>query len=259
MSGNHSNASSLEGFSGLKRWTMWLVILTVISVVVTLAFVMSSEYQGLINYAMYAVISSLGLGLIVKGFFDARFLHQQTGLASSQIRLLEQVDNFDDFLSKSRPSIFRSHIENLFTISKSHVEISQDNLIELLHARLLARNKIVELFSSILITLGLIGTILGLILMMDSLTVVMGNANLDENLIKDLVGENGPLSGLGVAFFTTLLGAILGGVILRVLTSVVDANIMEYTAHIAELTEVHVLPYMRKVAAMEQQALAANK
>jgi hypothetical protein len=256
MSGNQSNASSLEGFSGLKRWTMWLFILMTISVVVTAAFLLSAQYQGLINWAMYLVISLLGVGLIIKGFFDARFLQQQTDLASSQIRLLEEVDNFDDFLSRSRPSMFRTHIENLFTISKLHADVSQDNLIELLHARLLARNKVVELFASILITLGLIGTILGLILMMDSLTVVMSNASMDENLIKDLVGANGPLSGLGVAFFTTLLGAILGGVVLRVLTSVVDANIMEYTAHIAELTEVHVLPYMRKVAAMELLASA---
>jgi len=259
MSDNHSNASSLEGVSGLKRWMMWLVILMGISVVVTLAFLMSSQYQGLINWAMYIVIASLGVGLIIKGFFDARFLQTQTDLASSQIRLLEQVDNFDDFLDRSRPSIFRTHIENLFTISKSHADVSQDNLIELLHTRLLAKNKVVELFASILITLGLIGTILGLILMMDSLTVVMSNASMDENLIKDLVGQNGPLSGLGVAFFTTLLGAILGGVVLRVLTSVVDSNIMEYTAHIAELTEVHVLPYMRKMAAQEQQALAASQ
>jgi len=251
MSNDDSNASSLEGFSGLKRWTIWLVILSIISVIVTAAFLLSSTYQGLINWAMYAVISSLGVGLIIKGFFDARFLQRQTELASSQIRLLEQVDNFEAFLTKSRPSIFRSHIENLFTISKSHTDISQDNLIELLHTRLLARNKVVELFSSILITLGLIGTILGLILMMDSLTEVMGSASMDENLMKALVSENGPLSGLGVAFFTTLLGAILGGVVLRVLTSVVDTNIMEYTAHIAELTEVHVLPYMRKTAALQ--------
>ena len=56
---------------------------------------------------------------------------------------------------------------------------------------------------------------------------------------------NGPLRGLGTAFYTTLLGAVLGGVVLRVLTNIVDASVMEYTAHIAELTEVYVLPYLR--------------
>ncbi len=197
---------------------------------------------------MYFVIGALGIGLILKSFLDARQIQRQTDLASSQIRILEEVDNFEDFLNRSSSSIFRSHIENLYIISQAHGEISQDNLIEVLHSRLMARNKIVELFSSILITLGLIGTILGLIIMMDSLTEIMGNAVIDENFMKILVDEGGPLSGLGVAFVTTLIGAIMGGVVLRVLTNVVGSNIMEYIAHIAELTEVYVLPHLRSIA-----------
>ena len=166
------------------------------------------------------------------------------------------MDNFEDFLACSTPSLFRSHIENLFIISQTHSEISQDNLIELLHSRLMARNKVVELFSSILITLGLIGTILGLIIMMNSLTGIMESATMDENFMATLVGDGGPLSGLGVAFITTLLGAILGGVILRVLSNVVSSNIMDYTAHIAELTEVYVLPHLRSVAQKSTQPSA---
>jgi len=76
----------------------------------------------------------------------------------------------------------------------------------------------------------------------------MGQGVSDDLLIKIADKEKGPLGGLGVAFNTTLLGSILGGVILRVLTNVVNANITRYVAHIAELTEVYVLPYMRKQA-----------
>lgn len=259
MSQHHSKATYLENVSGIKSWLAWLLILTVVCSVVAAAFFWSqtdAKNSGIINNAMYLVIGLLGTGLILRSFFDAKQLHHQTRLASSQIRLLEQVDNFDDFLQRSEPSIFRSHIENLHIISQSHCDISQDNLIELLHSRLIARNKIVELFSSILITLGLIGTILGLIIMMDSLTAIMANAEMDENFMKVLVGEGGPLSGLGVAFVTTLIGAIMGGVVLRVLTNVVNSNIMEYTAHVAELTEVYVLPHMRSLA--QKAALAAT-
>ena len=238
----------LDGTSGLMRWMSWLVILLTVCGVLIVAFYLNQSFNGLINWAMYLVIGGLGVGLIVRGFMDAYVLHRETNLASSQIRLLEEVDNFDDFLAKSRPSIFRSHIENLYIISQSQADISQDNLIELLHSRLTARNRVVELFASILITLGLIGTILGLILMMGGLTEVMSSSSLDDQLIAALMGANGPLSGLGVAFNTTLLGAVLGGVVLRVLTNVVDSNIMEYMAHIAELTEVYVLPHMRKTA-----------
>ena len=223
-------------------------MLLLLSAVIAVAYVLNDVFASSINYAMYLTIGALGIGLIFKSFADARFLQNQTNLASQQVGILEVVDNFEDFLDQANPSIFRKHIENLHTISQSQSDISQDNLIELLHSRLAARNKIVELFASVLITLGLIGTILGLILMMGSLTSVMGNAELDENLMRNLVGEQGPLSGLGVAFVTTLLGAVLGGVILRVLTSIVEANITEYTAHIAELTEVYVLPYLRKAA-----------
>lgn len=262
MTQHHSKATYLENVSGIRNWIMWLVILTIVSAVVAAAFYISqsdAENSSVINNAMYLVIGLLGGGLILKSFMDAKQLQLQTRLASNQIRLLEQVDNFDDFLQRSEPSIFRSHIENLHIISQSHSDISQDNLIELLHSRLIARNKIVELFSSILITLGLIGTILGLIIMMDSLTSIMANAEMDENFMKLLVGEGGPLSGLGVAFVTTLIGAIMGGVVLRVLTNVVNSNIMEYTAHIAELTEVYVLPHMRSIAQKSVQNAAQNE
>lgn len=245
---HHPDTDRLGSGSGLRRWVAWLVILLGVSAGITVAFLLSAQIKGLIDWTMYAVIILLGLGLIVKGYGDARFLQRESDLASSQIRVLETVDNFDDFLAQTSPSLFRSHIQNLYTIAKAHADISQDNLIELLHSRLIAKNKVVELFSSILITLGLIGTILGLIIMMNKLTQVMSGASLDEGLMQALVSEDGPLSGLGVAFLTTLLGAILGGVVLRVLTNVVEANAMDYTAHIAELTEVYVLPHMRSMA-----------
>ncbi|MEM1231366.1 MAG: MotA/TolQ/ExbB proton channel family protein [Pseudomonadota bacterium] len=239
------------GPSGLRRWSFWLFVLLSLCIVLAAAYQLNSTYPKSINLAMYAVIGLLGVGLIVKSFLDARFLQSQTALASQQVQILEVVDNFDDFLARAQPSLFRHHIQNLHTIAQSATEVSQDNLIELLHGRLAARNKIVELFASVLITLGLIGTILGLILMMGSLTEVMAGSEINEQFMNRLIGDEGPLADLGVAFVTTLLGAALGGVILRVLTSIVDANIMEYVAHIAELTEVYVLPYLRSTAAAQ--------
>lgn len=227
------------------------MVLLSLCAVLTAAYQLNSSYPKSINLAMYAVIGLLGVGLIVKSYLDARFLQLQTALASQQVQILEVVDNFDDFLSRAHPSLFRHHIQNLHTISQSTSQVSQDNLIELLHGRLAARNRIVELFASVLITLGLIGTILGLILMMGSLTEVMAGSEMNEQFMNNLIGDEGPLADLGVAFVTTLLGAALGGVILRVLTSIVDANIMEYVAHIAELTEVYVLPYLRSSAATD--------
>lgn len=220
--------------------------MSVICAVLGIAFFLDQ-----INLGMYLVICALGIGLIFKGYRDAAFLQRETRLAHQQIKILEKVDDLETFLDQAPQSIFRNHIENLNIIASSHVEIHQDNLIEILHARLRARSQVSELFSSILITLGLIGTILGLIIMMNSLTVIMVDYGENtDGLLQALANPtSGPLGGLGVAFYTTLLGAVLGGVVLRVLNNVTDANIRRYSALLAELTEVYVLPYMRSSAA----------
>lgn len=142
--------------------------------------------------------------------------------------------------------MFRTHIQSLHTIFLSHSDISQEKVLDVAHARLVARNRVVELLASILITLGLIGTILGLLIAVGGLgQVLQGDAGSEG--IK--AGLQETISGMGTAFYTTLFGSAAGGVVLRILTSVVDANIIRYVAHLAELSEVQVLPAMRRTAA----------
>ena len=124
--------------------------------------------------------------------------------------------------------------------------------MEILHSRLLSKNQFVDLFAGVLITIGLIGTIVGLIYMMESLTRVLGTFGGAPNLLQELTKQSGPLDGLGIAFLTTLIGAAFGGVVLRILTSINDASVTRYVAHISELTEVHVLPYLRRLADQAQ-------
>lgn len=260
-----SYAEQFEQTPGFSEWLFWLKIMAVIFSIIAVGYALflagnKFSLEGLVllgktivEYGMYLIISGLGIGLIVKGFQDAKFLDTEMKLASQQVKILEEVDDFETFLERAPASVFKSHIDNLYTISLSHSEISQDNLIEILHSRLLAKNKVVELFASVLITLGLIGTILGLMFMMEELVHTVDTiGDQSENILQDLFDPNGAMGGLGVAFVTTLLGAVLGGVVLRVLTSIIDANIMKYTAHLAELTEVHVLPHMRQTAAKDK-------
>ena len=223
--------------STLSEWFRWLVILAVVTCTLLVTY-----FFGAIDVGMYVVISGLGIILIGRSYLEAKYLHHETILASRQVCILEKVDSFEEFLAQTEPSMFSNHIENLHIISRHTAEISQDNLIALLHQRLHSRNSVVELFASILITLGLIGTIIGLIIMMNSLSDALERGG-------DLLAEvQEPLSGLGTAFYTTLLGAVFGGVVLRVLGNIVSSNITRYVMHIAELTEVYVLPYMRKQA-----------
>jgi len=259
MEQNHSTLESdsfvslFEKQSGFTTWKYWLLALAVVFLlfgIVALSPSLGPKLrEDLVGWGIYLILIVVGVGCIGKSYSDARFIDREMRLASAQARILEEVDDLNAFLNRTSISIFRRHLENLHTISKTHhSDISQDNLIEVLHSRLLSRNQVVELFASILITIGLIGTIVGLIFMMNSLTREIATGE-SSALLQKLTQPGGPLAGLGIAFYTTLIGAAFGGVVLRILTSVVDASITRYIAHIVELTEVYILPFIRKQGA----------
>ncbi len=249
-----SYASQFETISGLSQWLTWLAIMLGVCLIIGIMYTLNQYFPkvDLVTCGIYFVIGSLAVTTLVQNFINASFLDHETKLATSQIKLLADQDDILTFLNKAEKSVFRTHIDSLYTIFLANPNINQDNLVEVLHSRLMARNRVAELFSSILITLGLIGTIVGLIQMMTGLQGVLNTVGEDTGSIAGGMMES--LSGLGIAFYTTLIGAVCGGVILRILTSVVDANTMRYTAHLAELTEVNVLPFMRRMAVRLEQS-----
>ncbi len=91
-------------------------------------------------------------------------------------------------------------------------------LIEIELSPLSRAARMVELLGNILITLGLIGTVMGLTLTLTGLTGSL--ESLGEDHEKLLSGLRQAMGGMGTAFYTTLLGAILGGVLLRVFAQI---------------------------------------
>lgn len=243
--------SHFSGRSAFGEWFFWLILLSAVSFCLIGSLLLPEGLFGFSNqFFAYAVIFLMGIVTLVKSGRDALFLSRETRIASRQVRELVKLDDIQQFIETSTESLFRSHIGALFSIFQAHHDISQDNLISFLNDKLSARNRVAELFSSILITLGLIGTIMGLILMVTDLRTALSNfdPSATDTFISTLTVDGGALAGLDTAFYTTLLGAIFGGVVLRILTSVVDANITKYVVHVAELTEIYVLPSMRSIA-----------
>ncbi len=198
------------------------------------------------------VIFALFLAAVVKNFLDVRFLARQSRLAIVQVAQLRETNNIAKFLAEADDSLLRDHIANLYEVFRRDVNISQDNLVTLLQTRLLSRTRIVDFCSSALVTLGLVGTIIGLIAASGGLTDVFTAAGGGQD--ADLVAAmKDTFAGMGIAFYTTLLGAILGGVFLRLLANLVDANIDHIVSHIAELTEVYILPILRRAARINEE------
>ncbi|MEM1212653.1 MAG: hypothetical protein AAGI68_10190 [Planctomycetota bacterium] len=207
-----------------------------------------------------AVIGVLFLAAVAKNFLDMRFIARQVALAEAQVRQLQDTNNIAAFLKDSEPSLFRDHIANLYEVFRRDINISQDNLVTLMQTRLLSRTRVVEFASGVLVTLGLVGTIIGLIASAGGLGQVFDAAAQATDATAAsgegdgiLEGMRQTLNGMGIAFYTTLMGAILGGVCLRLLASLVDTAIDHIVSRIAELTEVYILPILRRAARINEE------
>ena len=81
----------------------------------------------------------------------------------------------------------------------------------------------VEIMGNLLITLGLIGTVVGLTLTLTGLTTSLDALGHDEERL--LTGLRQAMSGMGTAFYTTLLGSVLGGVLLRIFSLITEHGV----------------------------------
>lgn len=84
-------------------------------------------------------------------------------------------------------------------------------------------SQFVSLLGNLMITLGLIGTVLGMTITMNGLNGALGSLGTDDTLLVE--GLRSAMNGMGVSFYTTLIGSVLGGVLLRVFSWITDASI----------------------------------
>jgi len=84
-------------------------------------------------------------------------------------------------------------------------------------------SRMVALIGNLLITMGLIGTVFGLTVTLSGLSGSL--EALGENQEQLLRGLRHAMTGMGVAFYTTLLGSILGGIMLRVFSQITENSI----------------------------------
>jgi len=73
----------------------------------------------------------------------------------------------------------------------------------------------------------------------------LGDSSDAANLMS---GLRSTMAGLGTAFYTTLVGAILGSVVLRVMNNVYTSNVDHFVSYIASITEVQITPRLRRSA-----------
>ncbi len=112
-----------------------------------------------------------------------------------------------------------------------------ESLIEVELADYHRKSHAVEVIGNLLITLGLIGTVIGLTLTLSGLTTSLDALGEDQQRL--LSGLRRAMGGMGTAFYTTLLGSILGGVILRVFALITDGGIQNLSDTLKKICMVY--------------------
>jgi len=125
------------------------------------------------------------------------------------------------------PSNPRRAVERFFLSLKEVVSKNDqpdiEALLDIEMAPFHRSSNAVEVIGNLLITLGLIGTVVGLTMTLSGLTTSLDALGQDQDRL--LNGLRRAMGGMGTAFYTTLLGAVLGGVLLRVFSLITEHGI----------------------------------
>jgi len=229
--------------NALREWMIYCTIFTGLIVLLCgrlIYFALISDMTGICVLILILFICAL-----IRNAMDVSYIDKQRSLAHDQVKDLIKTNKISSaFLKNSEPSILRDHLLNLSVIAKKDPMVTQENLVVLMQSKLNARLRLTELASSMLVTLGLVGTIVGLIGSVGGISSVVEAVGSNRDQLMSGMQET--LGGMGTAFYTTLLGALSGGIVLRTLSSVVNSHADSLIAYIAELAEVYMVPTLRR-------------
>jgi biopolymer transport protein ExbB/TolQ len=190
------------------------------------------------------IIAATFIGAFLYSFIEARKLHQEwIGINRLRTTLVESAKHPNSEAEKLVVAILKHDRPELLRIK---------DLVDSYYSGLEVPLRTLSMISSLMVTLGLIGTILGLIISIGGLEDIMSHV---EGLNKGVLGGvKETIRGMSVAFYSTLLGAVLGAVILRMLSvsltnSLVrmSCGLFEYLELLPKTDELRVVQPLREV------------
>ena len=127
-------------------------------------------------------------------------------------------------------------------------KIDQGVLAGALRARMFMPIQIVSYVANVLILLGLIGTVVGFVIAVNGLgDSIAGGTNIER--VQGVLGQI--VNGMGVALFTTLVGAILGGLWLQIHYQMLTRAAGGLVVDVVERADIEVIPEIMRASAPE--------
>jgi len=139
-----------------------------------------------------------------------------------------------------------NYISGLHTkarLSGARVALNQALLLESFEAELRQGHDFGWFVADLLLSLGLLGTVVGFILMLGPIATLDAA---DHAAIRAALASMG--GGMAVALYTTLTG-LIGGMLLKIQSLLLDGGIQELIQRTTRLTEIYVLPAIERMRA----------
>lgn len=126
---------------------------------------------------------------------------------------------------------------SLKTVTLSNAPLDSSALLRLELSRYQRTSHNIAVMGNLLITQGLIGTVVGLSVTLSGLSGSLDALGHDESML--LEGLRKAMSGMGTAFYATLLGAVCGGILLRVFALITEGGVEDLYDRIMKICLVY--------------------
>ncbi len=199
------------------------------------------------------------LGLFLIGVLTSFILTIILTLESVKVDELERIADRDGWLgiqdADKKRSVAR-FFQAMHTIVAKNGELNIEALVDVEFAAYQRTAHALEIIGNLLITLGLIGTVVGLTLTLTGLTGSLESLGQDQDQLMQ--GLRNAMSGMGTAFYTTLLGSVLGGVLLRIYGHIDEHGVESLENALIRICLIHCSPDTKPSAERDLRMLNAE-
>ena len=240
-----------RGYRALVLWIVW----TAAAIIIYLGLYQDSNFFEFIRNDR-SRITWVILGLFCAGVIGSFVLTLILTLESTKVDRLELVAKTLGLMgieSEGKRLCVASFFNSLRTIIAHRGDLDLDSLVDVEFSVYRRAAHGLEIIGNLLITLGLIGTVVGLTLTLTGLTGSLEALGHDQDQL--LSGLRLAMSGMGTAFYTTLLGAVLGGILLRVYAHIDEHGVESLENALTRICLVYCAADLRPSAEREAKLL----
>lgn len=211
-----------RGYRALVLWIIWAAA----AIIIYFGLYQDTEVWEFVKRDPSRITWAI-IGLFSLGVMTSFILTILLTLESIKVDELEKIAREKGWLGiqeTDKKLCVASYFTSLRTVVENNGELNVEALVDVEFSIYQRTAHALEIIGNLLITLGLVGTVVGLTLTLTGLTGSLEALGQDQDQL--LSGLRGAMAGMGTAFYTTLLGSVLGGVLLRIFAHI-DENGVE--------------------------------